>query len=322
METRGITQQGKKIVSGALTPILRNAVDVEIKALGATHLPLNLKPSGSDGETRHKMELDGCQTKKVSLSDVLSEGEQRVVAIAGFMAELKIGDNKSPIVLDDPVSSLDHRYREKIAERIIREAINRQVIVFTHDIALLLTLRSKAGEMGVYFCAQTVRRDGKTAGNSLEGLPWHAMNINDRIIYLNDMLSNIQSIYSTNQEEYNRSAGLLYGLIRETWESLIEEVLFSEAIRRHSGEIQTMRLKSVTVTTEDYKTIHIYMSKSSTWMTGHDKSKALDVNRPSPDEIRGDINALKIFTKEIRKRNDELRKEREKSLQPQIPEVG
>lgn len=238
------------------------------------------------------------------------------------MAELKIGDNKSPIVLDDPVSSLDHRYREKIAERIIRESVSRQVIVFTHDIAFLLTLKSKAGEMGVYFCAQTVRRTANTAGNSLEGLPWHALKVNDRIKYLNDTLVNIQNLYSTDSEEYNHSAGHLYGLIRETWESLIEEVLFYEAIRRHSAEVQTMRLKSVTVTTEDYKTIHIYMSKSSTWMTGHDKSKALDVNRPSPDEILKDINALKSFAKDIRKRHEELRKEREASLQPQRPEVG
>ena len=41
-------------------------------------------------------------------SEILSEGETRVIAIAGFLAELQLAPHANAIVLDDPVSSLDH----------------------------------------------------------------------------------------------------------------------------------------------------------------------------------------------------------------------
>ncbi len=57
-------------------------------------------------------------------------------------------------------------------------------------------------------------------------------------------------------------------------------------------------------------------------MFGHDKSKSIDVNRPSPNELKEDIENINTFSKEIRKRRETLRKEREKSLEPVAPEVG
>ena len=43
-------------------------------------------------------------------------------------------------VFDDPVSSLDHRHRDRVAERLAEEGKTRQVVVFTHDMAFLLLL--------------------------------------------------------------------------------------------------------------------------------------------------------------------------------------
>jgi ABC-type lipoprotein export system ATPase subunit len=129
-----ITRKGKHVVSEALTPQLKAAIQSELKLLGADHLPLNLKPSGSKGETLHQLELKGTKPdSKVSLTDVLSEGEQRVVALAGFFAEIGLGQHSCPIVLDDPVSSLDHRYRATIAARLVSESRKRQVLIFTHE---------------------------------------------------------------------------------------------------------------------------------------------------------------------------------------------
>jgi hypothetical protein len=82
------------------------------------------------------------------------------------------------------------------------------------------------------------------------------------------------------------------------------------------------RLKSVKVETGDYKTIHFGMAKCSEWMLGHDKSKALSVNRPAPKEIQEDIERISHFAAEIKKRHDPLRKEREKALEPQAAAIG
>ena len=86
------------------------------------------------------------QHKSKNAGEILSEGEYRCVALAGFMAELATNDSDSGIIFDDPVSSLDHLHREAIAKRLAAEGRSRQMIVFTHDLPF-------------YFCLETpVRR--------------------------------------------------------------------------------------------------------------------------------------------------------------------
>jgi hypothetical protein len=69
-----------------------------------------------------------------SLADILSEGEQKVIAIADFLAEASLRTGSAPIIFDDPVNSLDHRRVTEIAKRIASLSAEHQVIVFTHDI--------------------------------------------------------------------------------------------------------------------------------------------------------------------------------------------
>ena len=318
-----ITLKGKKITTAALTPQLKTALERELKTLGADHLPLNLKPTGVEGETRHKLELKGCQPlRKTSLSEILSEGERCVVGIAGFLAELEVANHECPIVLDDPICSLDHLYREKIAKRLAKEATKRQVIIFTHDIAFLLDLEARAGEFGSSFYAQTIYKIGDEIGKCSGSLPWHAMSVKQRLATLNSNLNEIRRLHKSNQEEYNKEAAGLYGYLRETWEAFIEEVLLNQTIVRHSGKVQTQRLRCVSVDTQDYKQIYLGMGKCSTWMRGHDKSKALSENRPPPNEIQEDITLLKELVGEIRNRHEDLRKERDAVIEPKESEVG
>ena len=320
-----VTKKGKKIITEALTPQLLKGLEDELKYLGAKHLDLSLKASGTEGETKHKMELKGIQVApKTNLSDILSEGEHCVVAVAGFLAELKVGNHECPTVFDDPVCSLDHIYREKIAKRLVEEAKTRQVIVFTHEIAFLIDLESNAVETDgkVCFNPQTVCRLSGTVGKCIVGRPWHAMLIKDRIEYLREELNRIKTLYETNLPQYNREAAILYALLRETWEALVEESLLNNTIKRHGKEIQTQRLKSVTVETDDYKKIDSGMGKCSEWMLGHDRSKELTVNRPDPREIEEDMAKIERYRTELNKRNEALRKQREKELKPHVSTMG
>ncbi|MDP2982729.1 MAG: AAA family ATPase [Candidatus Latescibacter sp.] len=322
-DTKEITLKGKKILSKSLTPMLRQALREELMALKISNLQLNLKPTGSKGETLHRMELVGCRNpQKANLTDILSEGEQHVIAIAVFLAELQLAKTQSPIVFDDPVCSLDHIYREKIAQRLAKEAKTRQVLIFTHDIAFLLELNIKAGELQACLHLQTIQKMGNLPGNSMGGLPWHAMSVKNRISYLNTLLDEFPSLYKTDLHQYNKKAGELYGLLRETWEAVIEEVLFQRTILRHTSQIKTNQLSYVIVTNEDYRTIDMEMSKCSKWMYGHDKSNAIDMNRPIIEEIQNDIGILDNFVKSINKRKDEIRQIRLASLKPKIPAIG
>jgi len=78
----------------------------------------------------------------------------------------------------------------------------------------------------------------------------------------------------------------------------------------------------VEVLDDDCKRIDQGMSKCSEWMAGHDKSQALNVNRPDPAEIRGDIQELRAFAKGMNKRREEIRERRKKILEPQKAELG
>ena len=62
------------------------------------HIPLKLKDRGQLGSGKILIDLEAVQpvTKK---SEILSEGEQRALALAGFLAELReIGGNHGIII--------------------------------------------------------------------------------------------------------------------------------------------------------------------------------------------------------------------------------
>lgn len=69
-----------------------------------------------------------------ALRDVLSEGEQKAIALAEFLTEIQLDKSKAPVVFDDPVTSLDHKIVDEVARRLVKLSRERQVVVFTHSI--------------------------------------------------------------------------------------------------------------------------------------------------------------------------------------------
>lgn len=296
-------------------------MDVELKKLGADYLTLNLISSGSYGDTLLKIEFKDSFIRS-KMSDILSEGEQCVVAIAGFLAELNISEHSCPIIFDDPVSSLDHKFRSRIAQRFAEESTNRQVLIFTHDIAFLFELRKTAEEIRICFTPRTVNKIKQTAGIIRENIPWHAMNVKERIGLMNNELVTISSDFKSDTNKYNKHAGYLYGLLRETWEACIEEVVLNDTIKRFDSDVKTRQLRGINITGEIYRKIDLNMSKCSKWMFGHDKSKPLNVDRPSPNEIEEDIKKIKEFSKSIHKQIPILYKQRDEYLKSPKTSIG
>jgi energy-coupling factor transporter ATP-binding protein EcfA2 len=320
LRTQEITRHGTTVIRKNLTPELALAFNDELIALGATGVPISVKPSGASGETAHEMLLKGANPPgKVRTSQILSEGEARVIAIAGFLAELKLAPHANGIVLDDPVSSLDHVFAGKIAARLAREGLTRQVIIFTHNIAFLMELEdacvvlAKAGTP-VAVAVHTLRRDGKSAGITTDGAPWYALKVKQRAQFLEERLAKIKPIYRSDPAEYNEKAAQLYGLLREAWESCIEDDLFYNVVCRYRNSVQTLKLIEVMIEDPDIHEIDLHMTKASTWMTGHDKSKALSDDRPGPDELLADINALRAFSKKLIDRRKDTEKRRKDQL--------
>ncbi|MBU1338446.1 MAG: AAA family ATPase, partial [Acidobacteria bacterium] len=146
LKTRPISDKSKELASKAVSKELKKALDQEFKALDVNHIRTILKGRTERGRMLYRLVLDLPTVARIE--QILSEGEQRAIAIGSFLAELSLADHSGGIVLDDPVSSLDHWRRKKVAKRLVQEASRRQVIVFTHDTSFLGQLRDEIDESG------------------------------------------------------------------------------------------------------------------------------------------------------------------------------
>ena len=145
--TNTITKMGNDIADTVITPRLRDRFQEEIVRLAASKVRVEIVRSGGKyGSPQYQVRLFAKPDAKIH--EILSEGEKTCVALAAFMTELATAMHRSALVFDDPVSSLDHRWRGQVAKRLVEEAENRQVIVFTHDLVFVNDLNDHATKTG------------------------------------------------------------------------------------------------------------------------------------------------------------------------------
>jgi energy-coupling factor transporter ATP-binding protein EcfA2 len=298
--TDDITRLNSRLMEQLVTDELKTNLAAELSRFDLPCPAVNVKRLGQKGKAKHQMVIAAGEKP----SAILSEGEQRLIAIASFLAELRTAKSESPIIFDDPVSSLDHRYRERVAERLVAESKVRQVIILTHDIVLFLKLHDEAARQQVPILIQTIKRLPNGPGNCMPAneLPWPACKTKSRIGTLKNHIVGIRKIQKESPDVYCKDVGVFYGLLRETWERAIEEVLLNDVVQRYKPGIETMRLKQVSVETGDYLAIERGMSKCSTYLTGHDEAAARSLQSPSPDEMENDLKELEEFSKRINDR--------------------
>jgi len=303
--TQAITQKSTAITRTAVTQRLKKSFQDELGNLAFRHVEVELKEvGGAEGVLYHKLILT--RAPGVELPKVVSEGEQRCLSIAAFFAELSTADDPSGIIFDDPVSSLDYKWREGVARRLVEEAKARQVIVFTHDIVFLLLLKQFSEEQGVEQLDQHVRQLSKGAGVCAEELPWVALKVSKRVGHLKKLLQDSEKLHRDgHQSAYEREASLIYGYLREAWERGLEEVLLGGVVERYRPGVQTQQVAVIAdVTVEDCTAVETAMTKCSKWLPGHDLAAAARADVPEPAELKADIEALENWVAAIRRRRN------------------
>lgn len=302
-KTQAITQKSTSVTRTAVTQRLKKSFQDELGNLSFRHVEVELKEvGGTEGVLYHKLTLT--RAPGVELPKVVSEGEQRCLSIAAFFAELSTADDPSGIVFDDPVSSLDYKWREGVALRLVREAKTRQVIVFTHDVVFLLLLKQFAEQQGVEQLDQHVRYLSKGAGVCSEELPWVALKVSKRIGHLKKLLQDAEKLHRDgHQSAYEREASMIYGYLREAWERGLEEVLLGGVVERYRPGVQTQQVALIAdITAEDCKAVETAMTKCSKWLRGHDQAAAARADVPEPSAVEADIEALETWVAAIRRR--------------------
>lgn len=302
--TRTITTHSNELATKYISQNLKQNFKTELSKLGFKNIKIETETKGQRGKQYHYLRLDEQNANGIVLKDILSEGEHRCISLATFLSELSTSEHKSAIIFDDPVSSLDHKWRNKISKRIAEEALERQVIVFTHDITFLLMIQEHSENLNCNLDIKSLTRKKQETGLIASNPPWDALPVGKRIGLLKNEYQQLEKIERTETEEvYKERAKYLYGKLRETWERFVEEVFLNGVIQRFGRAIQTQRLsKIVDLTDEDYNLVDTNMSKCSTYFTGHDTAGTLIEEMPDSAEFLADLTILENYTAEIRKR--------------------
>jgi ABC-type lipoprotein export system ATPase subunit len=306
----GVTSQITRMRRKVLTTTLQNSLKDEIAALDLQHLPLKLADRGEVGQSKVQIGLEA-QQKIGKNSEILSEGERRALALAGFLAELNEVGARHGIVVDDPVSSLDHGRMEAVAKRLVKEATaGRQVIIFTHNLFFHYAVLEAAQDTKVRVRQEWIAKHGDGRFGIIDDnqQPWISMGVTKRLSIINDLLQGKKATYSEADETERSFVTNIYTRMRETWEHTVEEILFAGVVGRFKPGIATMRLRAAHVDKSDYEAVYAGMTRCSKY-SGHDQSAGVPAELPKFDDIRADYEKLNSFVTAANARRSKLEKE-------------
>lgn len=293
INTRTITNKQKELFEKYVTDDYLKTFKSECNKLNA-NFDIEIVSRGRSGQTLKKLQIKGNVPGKI-----LSEGEQRAISIANFLTEVQMDKENKGIVLDDPVSSLDHKRRTQIVKRLLEEACCRQVIIFTHEIAFFMEMKIQAEKSGIIFQQETIRKICNEPGNISSVIPWQGMGVKDRTGKLKNDLQKINSVFNAgDMDKYYYEAKQWCELLRESWERAVEEVLFNDAIQRYNPCVQTQRLKKAPFSQELYNELENGMTECSSWC--HDQARAMNGNIPSVEDLKKYIDSFEKYCKKYR----------------------
>lgn len=312
VETGSISRQITALRRSLVMEDLENRILDEIKLLGLSHIPFSVNDRSQDGQSYFEVGL--AAAKATANSRVLSEGEQRALALACFLAEAGGDTSRHGLIIDDPVSSLDHLRVRKVASRLVGEAANgRQVIIFTHNLLFFNEVVDAAAQsMPPVPIVRNYISKNEASGFGIiseTDEPWIAQPVTKRIAVLRDRLKAFKDIENQTDESWRRLAKDFYTDLRESWERLVEEVLLGKVVERFNTDVRTQSLKVVSVEDEDYKRVYWAMKRVSE-RSGHDMAAGKALQAPTLLEMKTDLDAIEEFRTEVAKRrkaNEERR---------------
>jgi len=302
--TKQVTTLSNELSKAILIKPLVKCFEEELEKFGFDRFTVQVKTRGSSSQQLSKLEI--IEGSNNVVAEIASEGEQRCIAIACFMAEIISDGRRSAVIFDDPVNSLDHRWREDIGKRLVEESLERQVVVFTHDIVFYKYLLECVDQItGASVKQIRLDRNRKHTGLVDNTPPWDALPIKARIGQLNAAYQTLEKVDRTGTElEYSQHCYGFYNLLREAWERLVEEKLLNNVITRFGRSIQTQRLNKLidNITQADYAAVDSGMSHCSTFFQGHDTATGLQQRPRKIAEIKADLESIESLVTDLNKR--------------------
>jgi len=278
---RGLTETSKQASEDVLNHDFEQKFLDECKLLRAPTVMLEF-PGRRGQATRRKS-----VAREHSLADILSEGEQKVIAIADFLAEASLRTGSAPVIFDDPVSSFDYRRVREIAKRIAALSRDHQVIVFTHDIwftsELLAEFEHRSSDCLYY---QIVDNDGikgvvsRAAHPRLDSVASVRRRIN----------AAIQDAVGGTDDDRQHRIDSAYNEIRTWCEIVVESTLLNRVTQRHQPNVAMQNLNAINVARlqQTIDVIYPIWEKANRYTTAHSQPTGTLGIRPTVGELRQD----------------------------------
>ncbi len=225
------------------------------------------------------------------LSDILSEGEQKVIALADFIAEASLRRKASPIVFDDPVNSLDYRRLDHVVARLVEMSSTRQVIVFTHNIwfatKLLSFFESNTDDCSYFDISESNGTFGVIARASHPR--WDTFNKTKGTI--NRLIQDAEAATGPTQQALIETT---YGYIRNITEVIVEQELFCGVTQRYTPHVAMTKLPNIKPDklADAVNVIFPLYEKSCRIIEAHSQPLETLGIRPTLDELKADRDSL------------------------------
>ncbi|MCY4210416.1 MAG: hypothetical protein OXE97_05115 [Gammaproteobacteria bacterium] len=301
-DTTALSIKTGKLADELITQSFIARFNQELTNLGASHISVELfKLRTSKGKALHKLRLKGSSHDTVS--DVLSEGENRIVALSAFLADVTGKDYSGPFVFDDPISSLDQNFEEAVVKRLVELSHDRQVIIFTHRLPMLQLIQDFANEENIEPITACVRKEVWGAGEP-GAIPLHAKKPESSLnTLLNERIPQARNtLHGQGQEAYEPKAKSLCSDFRIIIENVVERELLADIIQRHRRAVNTKGKidKLAKIQDKDCK----YLDKLMTEYSRYEHSQPLEapVSLPCPEKMEQDFKKLMDWINEFKKR--------------------
>lgn len=299
--TRSITAKASEISETAITEEYVKRFNSELSVLNASKIKVELvKERAAKGTVTHSLKLKGINGYKPS--DILSEGEHRIIALASFLADVTGGNNNNPFVFDDPISSLDQQYEEKAVERLIKLSETRQVIVFTHRLSLLGQLNEKCNSNAIQIIG--IRNENWGAGE-IGDTPLFAKKTDSALKNIkNEKIAKAKKVFNEQgSEAYYPYGKALCSDIRILVERIVELDFLADVIQRYRRAVNTMGKvqKLAKIKKEDCDLVNDFMTRYSCYE--HSQPTETPIEIPQPAEIEKDVDDLLTWLTEFNSRD-------------------
>ncbi len=312
--TTALSRKNTELAKDELDAGYKERFEAELDLLGGKRL--SVKPVGKaqgKGRTTFSLALHGTK-RQASVGGVLSEGELRIVALAAFIADITGANQSTPFIFDDPISSLDQDFEERVVSRLVELAKHRQVIVFTHRLSLVTLIEDVVKKLKdiavssklappVDSSLVTLRRLGKQTGlvaqfSIRDGKPQKAVNrLRD------ELLPKLKVIHDAGDvDAYESMVKSICSDFRILVERAVEYVLLNEVLLRFRRSVQTQgRVAALAkICKEDCEFVDGLMTSYSAFE--HSQTDELPAEIPDFSVLETDVKALAAWMDEFSKR--------------------